>query len=253
MRPLRSLITVAAAGALAVTPVVAGGVVSQAGASTHARTHVTASRHAHINCANASAMCAEVGNSYQVFGHYVGHDEPSTLFYSNQPGSGNHMSYNVVLPKDPSPSNPNSVNKSYAFELSGADWFGMAMCDTQSYPEQVKTCPPDSDKNILDPTVSPKHVGQAFMEMQFYPPGWIPWPTWQVAVGASSCDPTHWCAALNIDSLSLNPVTGKANNTTCLNKVGEEYVNFAFITKNGKSTGPANPAPSRPTPAGICS
>ena len=241
MRPLRSLITVAAAGALAVTPVVAGGVVSQAGASTHARTHVTASRHAHINCANASAMCAEVSDSDAVFGHYVGHDEPSTLFYSNQPGSGNHMSYNVVLPKDPSPSNPNRVNKSYAFELSGADWFGMAMCDTQSYPEQVKTCPPDSDKNILDPTVSPKHVGQAFMEMQFYPPGWIPWPTWQVAVGASSCDPTHWCAALNIDSLSLNPVTGKANNTTCLNKVGEEYVNFAFVTKNGKSTGPANP------------
>ena len=151
------------------------------------------------------------------------------------------MSYNVVLPKDPSASDPNKVKKSYAFELSGADWFGMAMCDTQSYPEQMKTCPPDSDKNILDPAVSPKHVGQAFMEMQFYPPGWIPWPTWQVAVGASSCDPTHWCAALNIDSLSLNPVTGKANNTTCLNKVGEEYVNFAFVTKNGKSNGPGQP------------
>ena len=149
------------------------------------------SQHAHINCAQSSAMCTEVANSDNVFGHYVGHDEPSVLFNSNVPGSGNHMSYNVVLPKDPSASNPNKVNKSYSFELSGADWFGMAMCDTQSYPEQVKTCPPDSDKNILDPTFSPKHVGQAFMEMQFYPPGWIPWPTWQVAVGASSCDPTQ--------------------------------------------------------------
>jgi hypothetical protein len=79
------------------------------------------------------------------------------------------------------------------------------------------------------------------MEMQFYPPGWVPWPTWAVAVGASSCNPTMWCAALNIDSLSLNPVTGKANNPTCLAKAGEEYLNFAFITKNGKSTGPANP------------
>src|SRR5262249_40580917 len=78
--------------------------------------------------------------------------------------------------------------------------------------------------------------------------GWIPWPTWRVAVGASSCDPTRWCAALNIDSLSLNPVTGQANNTTCLNKVGEEYVNFAFISKNGKSNGPANPvASTQPT------
>ncbi len=241
MRPLRSLITVATAGALAVTPVAFSGAVSQAGASTHAATHVTASRHAHINCANASAMCAEVSDSDNVFGHYVGHDEPSLLFNSNVPGSGNHMSYNVVLPKDPSASDPNKVKKSYSFELSGADWFGMAMCDTQSYPEQKKTCAPDSDKNILDPAVSPRHVGQAFMEMQFYPPGWIPWPTWQVAVGASSCSATQWCAALNIDSLSLNPVTGKANNTTCLNKVGEEYVNFAFVTKNGKLTGPANP------------
>jgi hypothetical protein len=198
-------------------------------------------QHAHINCANASAMCAEVANSDDVFGHYVGHDEPSVLFNSDVPGSGNHMSYNVVLPKEPSASNPNKVSKSYSFELSGADWLGMVMCDTQSYPEQVKTCPADSNKNILDPTVSPKHVGQAYMEMQFYPPGWVPWPTWQVAVGASTCDPTQWCAALNIDSLSLNPVTGKANNSTCLAKAGEEYVNFAFVTKNGKSTGPANP------------
>jgi hypothetical protein len=79
------------------------------------------------------------------------------------------------------------------------------------------------------------------MEMQFYPPGWVPWPTWQVAVGASSCDPTHWCAALNIDSLSLNPVTGQQNNAPCENQVGEEYVNFAFITRNGVAQGPANP------------
>jgi hypothetical protein len=77
--------------------------------------------------------------------------------------------------------------------------------------------------------------------MQFYPPGWIPWPTWQVAVGASACSATQWCAALNIDSLSLNPVTNQLNNTDCLNKAGEEYVNFAFVTKNGKSQAPANP------------
>jgi hypothetical protein len=244
MRPLRSLTTVAVAGAMAVAPVAVGGVVSQAGASTHARQHVNMNKHLHINCATAAAMCTEVANSDEVFGHYVGHDEPSLAFYSNKPGSGNHMSYNVVLPRDPSASNPNKVNKSYAFELSGADWFGMAMCDTQSFPEQVKTCPPDTDRNILNPAVSPKHVGTAFMEMQFYPPGWVPWPTWRVAVGASACDPTMWCAALNIDSLSLNPVTGKANNPTCLAKAGEEYLNFAFVTKNGKSTGPANPIDS---------
>ena len=197
--------------------------------------------HGAINSAASSAMCTEVANSDDVFGHYVGHDEPSVLFESNTPGSGNHMRYNITLPTDPSANQPNAVNKSYAFELSGAEWLGMAMCDTQSYPEQVSTCPPDSDKNILDPAISPKHVGEAYMEMQFYPPGWIPWPTWQVAVGASSCDPTRWCAALNIDSLSLDPVTGETNNPSCLSQVGEEYVNFAFITKSGVAQGPANP------------
>ena len=214
------------------------------GVGTAAQAAPSANQHMAINCAWASAMCSEVANSYQVFGHYVGHDEPSVLFESHVRGSGNHMSYNLTLPTDPSAHNPTRVGKSYQFELSGADWLGMAMCDTQSYPEQVSTCPPDSDRNILDPAVSPAHVGEAYMEMQFYPPGWVPWPTWAVAVGASSCDPTQWCAALNIDSLSLNPVTGQANNPTCLAKVGEEYVNFAFITKDGVAQAPANPVDS---------
>src|SRR5204863_10004712 len=29
---------------------------------------------------------------------YNGHDEPSVLVYSNQPGSGNHNTYNLTLP-----------------------------------------------------------------------------------------------------------------------------------------------------------
>ena len=48
----------------------------------------------------------------------------------------------------------------------------MALCDTQSYPEQVKTCTPDSDSNIV-PAANPKQPGTAFMELQFYPPGWV--------------------------------------------------------------------------------
>jgi hypothetical protein len=201
-------------------------------------------QHMAINCASASAMCTEVANSDDVFGHYVGHDEPSAMFVSNVPGSGNHMSYGVTLPTDPSSANPTAPGKSFAFELSGADWFGMALCDTQSFPEQVRTCPPDTDKNILDPAVSPRHVGTAFLELQLYPPGWVPWPTWAKAVGASSCDPTRWCAAMNIDSLSLNPVTGQTLNQTCLSLVGEEYLNFAFLTKSGRSQAPANPVDS---------
>ena len=204
----------------------------------------SANQHMAINCQYA-AVCAEVANSADVFGsEYVGHDEPSDVFYSNVPGAGNHMTYSVRLPHDPSPANPNTPGKSYQFELNGALWFGMALCDTQSYPEQTSTCTPDSDSNIVDPAVSPKHAGSAFLELQFYPPGWIPWPTWQVAVGASGCDPTKWCAAMNIFSLSEDPVAGTTQNATCAATTGLEYVNFAFVSKNGRTEAPANPVDS---------
>jgi hypothetical protein len=49
---------------------------------------------------------------------------------------------------------------------------------------------------------------------------------------------------MNIFSLSLNPVTNKANNPACLAKTGEEYVNFAFLTKSGRSQAPPNPVDS---------
>ncbi len=197
------------------------------------------SSHMHIDCAAGATTCTEVYDSEAVFGEgkYVGHDEPSTLFYSGQAGSGNQMRYELTLPKDPSPVNPTKPGKSFNFELHPAFWFGMAMCDTQSYPEQLSTCTPDSDKNIVDPALSPKHPGTAFMEMQFYPPGWISWPA------GNSCDPTKWCAALNIDSLSENPVTGQVLNSTCASITGLEYVNFAFITTSGvpQPGSPPNP------------
>ena len=204
----------------------------------------SADQHAAINC-EYSAVCAEVANSADVFGsEYVGHDEPSAVFYSNVAGAGNHMTYSMRLPNDPPPNNPNKAGRSYQFELNGAIWFGMALCATQSYPEQVSTCTPDSDSNILDPAVSPNYSGTAFVELQLYPPGWIPWPTWQVAVGASGCDPTRWCAAMNIFSLAEDPVAGTTLNATCAARTGLEYVNFAFLTKNGRPTATPNPVES---------
>ena len=102
-------------------------------------------------------------------------------------------------------------------------------------------CKPDSDSNIFasENPSSPRYFGlgpgQAYEEMQFYPPGWVPWPA---GIG---CTATQWCAALNIDTFSENQNTGQFDNTACLNTVGPEPVNFAFVTKSGKSTAPANP------------
>jgi hypothetical protein len=211
-----------------------GGLLANSGAAVAATP-----RHAKVNCAANAAICAEVYDSEKVFGNdvYVGHDEPSLLFYSDVPGSGNNVRYNLVLPTDPSASNPLMSGKSYNFELHIAPWFGMTVCDTQSYPEQLSTCTPDSDTNISDPALTYRTAGQAYTELQFYPPGWAPWPA------GISCDPTKWCAALNIDSLSENPVTGEDLNNTCANLVGVEYVNFAFVTLSGtpQPNSPPNP------------
>jgi hypothetical protein len=205
--------------------------VTQAGAGT-----TSPAPHAKFDCAHGR-LCTEVYDSEAVFGegNYIGHDEPSALFYSNVPGAGNRMQYEGALPTEPPPSP--TTGRSYSFELTPAIWFGMAMCDTQSYPETVSTCASDSDSNIKSPG-DPNHAGAAFTELQFYPPGAALWPS------GISCDATRWCVALNIDSLSLNPVTGQQLNDSCAQAVGVEYVNFAFLTKNGVPEGPPSPVNS---------
>ena len=226
MKRLRSWLSLASAAGLA--GALFASVPSAAAASPHMA----------LDCSQGRVACTEVLDPEKVFGQgvYVGHDEPSVLFYSNQPGAGNRMQYQLTLPSDP----PQATANAFNFQLHPAFWFGMAMCDTQSFPEQLTTCTPDSDSNIVDPAVSPNHPGVAFMEMQFYPPGWVLWPP------GNSCDATKWCAALNIDSLSSNAVTNLDLNPTCAARTGVEYVNFAFITKNGRPqpNSPPNPVES---------
>jgi hypothetical protein len=234
MTHLRSKLTVGAALAAAVAPLSLSAPAS------------AGSAHVALDCSRA--LCAEVADAEAVFGegNYVGHDEPSTLFYSNRKGSGNNVRYQLKLPTDPSPSNPSTPGKSYQFMLNGSFWFGMALCDTQSYPEQVSTCTPNSDTNIVDPAVSPNHPGTAFVEVQFYPPGWLSWPTFAQTIGAGSCDPVKWCAALNIFQLLQDPLTGKLLNAACRAQVGgAEPDIFAFVTLNGKPH--ASPDPLKST------
>jgi hypothetical protein len=194
------------------------------------------------NCSTNAWMCTEVyksiGNNYS----YTGHDEPSLLFYSNRKGSGYDNDYTFRLPRDPAVM-PNQAGTGgiWNFQQHPAFWFGMAICDNESAPEFTKTCTPDSDTNIKDgenpalPDYIGYHAGTAFMEMQFYPPGWVPWEA------GVSCTATQWCAALNIDSFSQDQNTGTLNNTDCLNTAGVEPVGFAFITKNGHPQATVDP------------
>jgi hypothetical protein len=197
------------------------------------------------DCSTGARFCTEVDDYYSAFDTYVGHDEPSVLFYDTTPGAGNHMQYQVTLPTEPTTSASGFSNtKGFSFELSPAFWFGMAMCDTQSYPEQQHSnCTPDSDRNIRIPGASgpagnfSTAPGIAFQELQFYPPGWVP------QFASQSCDPTRWCVAMTIDSLAEDPINGTTLNTACQKQIlgGIEYVNFAFLTLDGKPLGPPNP------------
>jgi hypothetical protein len=200
-------------------------------------------RAARPRCDEPTALCAEPLDSIGYGGEYTGHDEPALLFYSNTAGSGNSNFYRLQLPTDPKVMpNQSGTGGTWNFQLHPAFWLGMALCDNQSAPEFTHApCAPDSDTNIFDGTnaASPdyigRHPGTAFLELQFYPPGWAPWPP------GVSCDPTKWCAAMAIFSFNLDQNTNTPNNADCQNTVGLEPANFAFVTKTGVPHAPAGP------------
>jgi hypothetical protein len=173
------------------------------------------------------AWSAHAGRFYDN-GHYIGHDEPSVKFISTAPGTADNMTYFMKLPVDPTatPTANAGANTTDYAELSPAPWFGLPICDPLSYP--INPCTPQSDSNggaINDPAAA----GSAFMELQFYPPGFPPF------VDAPSCDQHHWCAALTIDSLEATYGFSLINNS-CV-----EPVNFAFISTTGTPAGPPSP------------
>ncbi len=179
-------------------------------------------------------------NRFYDNGVYIGHDEPDVTFNSTTPGSGDNVTWTTTIGKDPSAAptvkTPGKDVVHYN-ELTPAPWWSMAMCDGNSYPELP--CTPESDINapacsdaFYCPSNSYPGAGSAFMEFQLYPPGEPPW------VDSTSCDDTHWCAALTIDSLECTE-----NYATCNNDC-EEPVNFAWISRNGKPSGPPSPQDS---------
>ena len=169
------------------------------------------------------------GGRFYEHGHYIGHDEPSVRFLSNRPGSGNNFSMTETLPTDPAASptvaHPGS-DVTHWFELSVAPWFSITVCDPDSAP--LLPCTPNSDANA--PNGSYPGGGAAFVELQFYPPGFAPF------ADNISCDNTHWCSALNIDSLECTGNGSGPCNPNCT-----EPVNFGFIQRNGVPTGPPSP------------
>src|SRR2546428_13856738 len=120
MKRLRSWLSLASAAGLA--GALFASVPSAAAASPHMA----------LDCSQGRVACTEVLDPEKVFGQgvYVGHDEPSALFYSNQPGAGNRMHFQLYRPCGP----PQVTAKASTFRLHSAFCFGLAMCVNEGYP-----------------------------------------------------------------------------------------------------------------------
>ncbi|HET9895855.1 MAG TPA: hypothetical protein VFQ44_13085 [Streptosporangiaceae bacterium] len=183
--------------------------------------------------AKEGVMCADPrgghGLRFSENGHYIGHDEPSVRFISSAKGSGRNFKMDETLPLDPvaapAVKNPGSDITDW-FELSLAPWISTVVCDPNSAP--LLPCAPGSDRNA--PKGTYPGAGSAFVELQFYPPGFAPF------TDNISCDNTHWCSALTIDSIECTGNGSGPCNDNCV-----EPINFAFIQLNGKPTGPPSP------------
>jgi hypothetical protein len=244
---IRSLLIASAAGVLAAVTAYAPSAGAAAATAAHpaalqANTPNSSGYHEPL-CSSHSSLCTDPYNS--PYGHYVGHDEPSLEYKSGVPGSGNDMTYTVTLPTDPKqqPNASGAGGTTWNFQLRPTFWFGLTLCDSQSAPEFTQTCVPDSDSNNLvgtnpaAPDYIGKHPGTAYMELQFYGPGYVP------QFEGFGCAATVYCAAMTIDSRTLNQNTGVENTAACNNYVlgGPEPINWAYITKSGVSQAPANP------------
>ncbi len=221
-------------------------VLSAAIASFAANNSGAKSQKPDIHCPSNSPNCADIAHHLQeLIGKYSGHDEPAVAFYSNHPGGGNSINTVLTIPNDPpTPPAQDGSGGTFNFQLHPAFWISMVLCDTQSAPNFTHVCVPNTDANIFDspdpnaPDFIGRHPGSAFLELQFYPPG-----------GLNTCsDPAQWCVAMVIFSFNSRDVFTQFNNADCLNKVGLEPANFAFLTTSGISQFVASPLSSDPNP-----
>jgi hypothetical protein len=102
-------------------------------------------------------LCTEIAantmHGFEDNGNYVGHDEPAAEFFSSKRGSGGSESYQVKLPVEPAKKpNGSFTGPVWTFQNDVTFWFGMVLCDNQSYPEGTKGLPPEQ---------RPQHPGPA--------------------------------------------------------------------------------------------
>ncbi len=122
------------------------------------------------------------GNSrFEESGHYIGHDEPSVRFISSQPGSGNNITFNERLPVEPAKlptvRHPGKDVTHYVRAEPGA-----VVLHHGVRPEFRAAAALQGRVGRQRAAGSYPGAGAAFVELQFYPPGFAPF------TDAISCD-----------------------------------------------------------------
>ena len=167
------------------------------------------------------------------------------LFKSAVPGSGNDITYELTLPKEPKqkPQNDGSGG-TWNFQLRPTFWFGLDAVRHGVGARVHQDVHPDSDTNDLvgtrsdaSRTTSATTRATRTWSSSSTDPGYVP------QFEGFGCSATQYCAAMTIDSLTLDQATNRPNNEDCDNYIlgGVEPINWAYITRSGVSQAPANP------------
>ena len=104
---MRRILIVLAALALVISVEASASARTTRQASATARAASPAQEERRFLCNEGDPLCAETAEAIGYEGRYTGHDEPSVLYYSDKPGSGNNNRYRVVVAQGPAdPADP---------------------------------------------------------------------------------------------------------------------------------------------------
>ena len=188
-------------------------------------------------CGEGSPLCAEANDALGYNGGYTGHDEPSLLFYSGAPGSGNDSNYRWSFPRIRRSCRSRTARVARSTSRTGSRSGSAWICATTSRHRSSRTtraCRTATRTSSTAPTRRKPTTSATI-------PGRRSWSCSSTRRAGcrsrtpSAATPRKWCAAMAIFSFNSDQNTGVANNADCLNTVGIEPANFAFITRRRRA------------------
>ena len=200
-------------------------------------------------CQSRASLCADAYDNPE--GEYVGHDEPSVEFKSARArlGQRHHLPDDAADRAERVPRRRAGRGATWNFQLRPTFWFGLTLCDTESAPEFTKVCKPDSDANDLvghqperAATTSASIPATPTWSCSSTGPGYVP------QFEGFGCTAHQYCAAMTIDSRTLDQNTGVENTdapATTTSSAGPSRSTGPTSRRSGTLPGAGQPAVHR--------